>query len=241
VKGNQLRREVMAQAAAGNCRWNLSEKTASDNLMIIKVSIDGQTQTFRHLPSIGNGHAALDASSNQETMAARLAKAAAVIDTLTVTASGFAPKALPISSYDSMVNVTLAPSGDGGLKNPPVKSTGCGKATTMTNGKKAISSGGRQRDYILDIPSGYDMNKPYRLFYISHWVNGTAEQMQNNNYYALKPPTTRARFPKAITYRFGDQARMCAMTSKGARRDIPLRSAPSTEDIRRSTGIPVPT
>jgi poly(3-hydroxybutyrate) depolymerase len=195
VKGNLLRREAMAQAAAGDYRWNLSGKTASDNLMIIKASIDGQTQTFRHLPSFGNGHAARRTASDQETMAARLAKAAAVIDTLNVTASGFAPKSLQISGYDSMVNVTLDPSGDGGLKNPPQKSSGCGKATTMTNGKKAISSGGRQRDYILDIPAGYDMNKPYRLFYISHWVNGTAEQMQNNNYYALKPTANAANDP----------------------------------------------
>jgi poly(3-hydroxybutyrate) depolymerase len=39
------------------------------------------------------------------------------------------------------------------------------------------------------------MNKPYRLFYISHWVNGTAEQMRDNNYYGVKPAVNAANDP----------------------------------------------
>jgi hypothetical protein len=53
------------------------------------------------------------------------------------------------------------------LRNPPVGSAGCGKPTTVTNGKKTITSGGQQRTYIIDIPANYDMNKPYRFFYTS--------------------------------------------------------------------------
>src|SRR5712672_1984200 len=47
--------------------------------------------------------------------------------------------------------------------NAPVPSAGCGKATTVTNGKKTITSTNQQRTYIIDIPTNYDMNKPYRL------------------------------------------------------------------------------
>jgi hypothetical protein len=81
------------------------------------------------------------------------------------------------------------------LKNPPVPSAGCGKATTVTNGKKTITSTGEQREYIIDIPANYDMNKPYRLFYTSHWINARAEDVQGQNYYFLKPLAQAANEP----------------------------------------------
>ena len=81
------------------------------------------------------------------------------------------------------------------LKNPAVPSAGCGRATTVTNGKKTITSGGQQRSYIIDIPTGYDMNKPYRFFYTSHWISSKAEDVVNQNYYFLKPLATAAKEP----------------------------------------------
>ena len=81
------------------------------------------------------------------------------------------------------------------LKNPAVPSAGCGKTTTVTNGKKTITSGGQQRTYIIDIPTNYDMNKPYRFFYTSHWISSTAEAVQQQNYYFLKPLATAANDP----------------------------------------------
>ena len=81
------------------------------------------------------------------------------------------------------------------LKNPAVPSAGCGKATTVTNGKKTITSGGTQRSYIIDIPTNYDMNKPYRFFYTSHWISSTAEAVQQQNFYFLKPLATAANEP----------------------------------------------
>jgi poly(3-hydroxybutyrate) depolymerase len=81
------------------------------------------------------------------------------------------------------------------LKNPPVPSAGCGKAAGVTNGKKMIMSGGMQRSYIIDIPTNYDMNKPYRFFYTSHWIGSNAEAVQGQNYYFLKPLATAANEP----------------------------------------------
>jgi poly(3-hydroxybutyrate) depolymerase len=89
-------------------------------------------------------------------------------------------------------------SGTGGaipLKNPPVPSAGCGKSTTVTTGKKTITSTGQQRTYIIDIPANYDMNKPYRLFYASHWIGSTSEAVRDQNYYFLKPLATAANDP----------------------------------------------
>ena len=79
--------------------------------------------------------------------------------------------------------------------NAPVPSAGCGKPTTVTNGKKTITSGNQQRTYIIDIPANYDPNKPYRFFYTSHWIGARAEDVVNQNYYFLKPLATAANEP----------------------------------------------
>jgi len=81
------------------------------------------------------------------------------------------------------------------LKNAPVSSAGCGKPTTVTNGKKTITSSGQERTYIIDIPTNYDMNKPYRFFYASHWISARAEDVVNQNYYFLKPLANAANDP----------------------------------------------
>lgn len=87
--------------------------------------------------------------------------------------------------------------GGGGLLpgNPPVKSAGCDKATTVTTGKKMIMSTNQQRSYIIDIPTNYDMSKPYRLFYTSHWIGSTSEAVRDQNYYFLKPLATADNEP----------------------------------------------
>jgi poly(3-hydroxybutyrate) depolymerase len=88
--------------------------------------------------------------------------------------------------------------GSGGaipLGNPPVQSAGCGTPTTVTTGKKTITSTGQARTYIIDLPSDYDMNKPYRLFYTSHWIGSTSEAVRDQDYYFLKPLATAANEP----------------------------------------------
>jgi poly(3-hydroxybutyrate) depolymerase len=73
------------------------------------------------------------------------------------------------------------------LGNAPVKSAGCGTqgmqsllagGTAVSGGLSTskrlnITSSGEQREYIIDIPSNYDDNKPYRFFYASHWIGST--------------------------------------------------------------------
>ncbi|HEX2673656.1 MAG TPA: hypothetical protein VHM25_22410 [Polyangiaceae bacterium] len=85
----------------------------------------------------------------------------------------------------------------GGLMpgNPPVLSAGCGKATTVTNGKKTIKSSNVDRTYIIDIPTDYNMNTPHRLFYTSHWINAKSEDVVGQNYYFLKPLAAADKVP----------------------------------------------
>jgi poly(3-hydroxybutyrate) depolymerase len=62
----------------------------------------------------------------------------------------------------------------------------------VTNGKKTITSGGQQRSYIIDIPTNYNQDKPYRFFYTSHWISSNSEAVVGQNFYFLKPLVTAA-------------------------------------------------
>ncbi|MGC4773628.1 cellulose binding domain-containing protein [Micromonospora sp. DT44] len=64
---------------------------------------------------------------------------------------------------------------------------GCGKAPTLTNGTRTITSSGQSRTYILQIPSGYDRNRQYRLVFGFHWLNGSANNVASAGYYGLAP------------------------------------------------------
>lgn len=78
---------------------------------------------------------------------------------------------------------------DGALPmgNAPVPSDGCGKATTLTTKEYTISSSGQNRVYYVEMPANYDMNKPYRLFYTSHWIGSRWQDVEGQDFYFLKP------------------------------------------------------
>jgi poly(3-hydroxybutyrate) depolymerase len=75
----------------------------------------------------------------------------------------------------------------------------------MTSGKLMITSGGNQRSYIIDVPTNYDMNKAYRLFFTFHWIGSTSEAVRdgqtsnggaaNWGYYGLKRMANAANDP----------------------------------------------
>jgi len=90
-----------------------------------------------------------------------------------------------------------APGGDiwGGLKNPPVKSAGCGKPAAITSATKTIMSGGVQRTYMVDVPADYDPAKPHRLFFASHGQGSTLANITQSNYYDLKTQSIAAKEP----------------------------------------------
>ncbi len=66
--------------------------------------------------------------------------------------------------------------GTGGVaaSAPAAATAGCGKAPTLTSGTRTIQSSGKNRNYILRIPDGYDRTHPYRLIFGFHWLGGTA-------------------------------------------------------------------
>jgi len=76
--------------------------------------------------------------------------------------------------------------GNTGSSADPVKSPGCGTATTAKSGNaQTITVGTSSRSYNLKLPDSYDMNKAYRLIVAIHWLNGTAQNVTDGNYYGL--------------------------------------------------------
>ena len=64
---------------------------------------------------------------------------------------------------------------------------GCGRSAGLATGTHTITSGGQNRTFRLDVPSGYDPNRPYRLVVGLHWWHGTAADVVNQGFYGLKP------------------------------------------------------
>lgn len=53
------------------------------------------------------------------------------------------------------------------------KSAGCGKAAGITSGTKSITVNGKNRQYIIRVPNGYDPSRGYKLIFGLHWLGGT--------------------------------------------------------------------
>jgi poly(3-hydroxybutyrate) depolymerase len=180
TKGNMAHREVHRNSSAGSYRLDLRGNLPLNQLSIVRASYGDEAQTFQYMPSSYETVAGT-AIQVSAPAGARLAKVAATVDTLKVTASGSAAMNIALSSYDTTVNVTMGAAGDrwGGLKNAPIKSAGCGKAlgTISKSGTYTISSSGGRGTYIIDIPTGYDKDTPYRLIFGNHCMGGTAARV----------------------------------------------------------------
>lgn len=62
---------------------------------------------------------------------------------------------------------------------------GCGKAPPASD-RYSIDVDGTTREYILDVPSDYDQNHPYRLIFGWHPLGGSAQQIAGGGYYGLE-------------------------------------------------------
>ena len=69
------------------------------------------------------------------------------------------------------------------------KSAGCGSMSAPKSGTYTINVGGTDRTYILDVPTNYDRNNPYKLVFAWHPRDGSAQAIATSDggYYGLKP------------------------------------------------------
>lgn len=185
VRGQLLKRELLQNASSGFYRFNI-DKNYHTKLLIIRTSIGRDEFTFRYLPFKGT-YLVNQKSETATFVSGSFAKMAAVDDTIKVTAAGYSARAIAISTYDQLLNITLETAGNVG------RSSGCGKNPTLTSGSRTIQSAGQNRSYIMRIPENYDKNHPYRLIFAFHWNGGTANDVDGGgtsgytwSYYGLR-------------------------------------------------------
>jgi hypothetical protein len=107
LRGNMLARLVERPSTAGDYRVNVMAHPLAASVKIVRVSIGQYSATFRSLP-LNHGSGAVSIAATVASAAgAGLAKTAATVDTLKVTASGFVAGSMPISSYQTTITVTL--------------------------------------------------------------------------------------------------------------------------------------
>lgn len=196
LQGNRLKSENLGMQGAGHYRWAIEGSYSAHQMLIVRVSIGNRMSSLRHMPMSG-GQAGLGVSTMAMAQGQGLARTAAVIDTVAVVAAGYTTKRVLVESYDAMLDIVLDRNNDrwGGLKNPPTRSAGCGKTPSISTALRTITSGGKSREYWIDLPPNYDKNTPSKVIFVYHWVGGKAASMKNNKYYNIQPQATAAKVP----------------------------------------------
>ena len=192
--------EWRVRASAGEYHmltWRYAN--ASGNNRAGRVLVNGVAVATVDFPSTGawnswteaTANIALNAGENTIRLEATSAEGLGNIDSLTVVGSNPQPVACVGSSSSS--SSSNSSSGNGyPLGNAPVPSAGCGKAPGLQNGTHRMTSAGLNREYIVSLPSNYNMNKPHRLVFGMHWMNGSAEAVAGwSQWFGLKARDTQ--------------------------------------------------
>ena len=217
TKGNQLKTETMPSAERGVYRYDIARHAQGTQVLLVKVTVDKSVASFRYASVAGNGSAS---AASFTPLGAGLARVAAVTDSITVSASGYKSKTIATPSLDATVHVTLDTilSSDrwGGLNNPPIKSAGCGKALGVLpkSGTYKISTVSGRGEFILDIPTNYNKDNPYRLVFGNHCMGGTAARVAEaekgsagddlSGFYSIKTMATKDNIQNIYVAMQGD-------------------------------------
>lgn len=169
MAGSLLKDDQLPSAGIGKYRFPLASARKA-GLVLVRVTTDNQVASLRCL-SFGSREAIL--------IDATAARAAAVVDTLVTTATGYTTNKLAIATYDQAANIVLDTS------SSTTPSAGCGKAPTLKNGTLTIQSSGKSRKYILRIPDSYDNKTPYRLVFAYAESGSSAQSVATRSYFRM--------------------------------------------------------
>ncbi|MBN2035455.1 MAG: hypothetical protein JW768_01815 [Chitinispirillaceae bacterium] len=193
VHGKRLKKWVFNNTPAGIFSFDIGSLQLSTSLLVIKAAIGSNVTTFRYTMLTGSTTMLHQKGASTVTMprADKQALLAPMInDTIRVVADGFATKNIPVTSYDNQqLDITLdsVAADYHYMGNPPGPSRGCGKSlSTLKSGTYKITSAGLSREYIINIPTNYDPNNPYRLIFGMHWMAGTMQMVANDKFFQLK-------------------------------------------------------
>jgi poly(3-hydroxybutyrate) depolymerase len=176
LKGRLIRQEINMNAAAGKYRFDISKNCHTSEVLVIRAAIGTSEVSFKYMPLSRGRQVFSSLNVTPATSGSGLIAAAAVVDTITVSATGFQTKSVAITSLNQELNITLDSTGG---KNAPVPSIGCGKTlgTINKSGTYTISSSGGRGTYIINIPANYNKDNPYRLIFGMHCMGGSAARV----------------------------------------------------------------
>ncbi|WP_258725640.1 cellulose binding domain-containing protein [Cellulomonas sp. NS3] len=86
----------------------------------------------------------------------------------------------------AVAGLTAPAAGLPGGTVPAAVTGGCGRPAALATGTHTVTSGGQSRTFRLDVPPGYDPDRPHRLVLALHWWHGTAADVVNQGFYGLE-------------------------------------------------------
>jgi hypothetical protein len=107
MKGNLLERITESPRYAGVYRFDPSTRSFAFGVMILRVQAGSVVTAFRYIPATSGNNLCSTTPALSILSKKTLTKTAAVIDTLLVTAAGYAPKRVPVSSYSEKKDIQL--------------------------------------------------------------------------------------------------------------------------------------
>lgn len=218
LTANLLKEKTFPEVPAGEFHWNMNKDFGAANLLIVRATIGGHVSTFHYSPLLSGRYSVKSSAEHSfpDNALART-KAGAAVGSLEFKATGYATKVVDISSYEETVNVSLGTVDRwGGLNNPPIKSTGCGKAlgALPKSGTYKIATVQGRGEFIIDIPASYDKDKPYRLVFGNHCMGGSAARVAEaekgtqgddlSGFYSIKTMMAKDNIPAIYVAMQGD-------------------------------------
>ena len=95
LRGNLLRQEINMSAAAGKYKFDISKSCLASKVLVIRAAIGETEVSFKYMPLNGGRHAfSLLRVISAASANSGLTKAAAAVDTITVSAAGYRTKSL---------------------------------------------------------------------------------------------------------------------------------------------------
>ena len=110
LKGKLLNREVKQNAAAGMYQFDISKNCQATKVFFVKASIGNKEITFRSTNIKGGQYASTHLNTASAISSnSGLAKVAAIVYTIKVSAPSYLSNTLAISSLDQELNITIEP------------------------------------------------------------------------------------------------------------------------------------
>ena len=175
TKGGKIHTEELRSFTRGIYHMDVSRQTRGNRVLLIKVTVGGSVAAFHYASLEGMG-----SMGGTISEVGSLARVAGATDSIIVSAAGYKPRTVATPSLDATVNVTLdtaIQSSDWRIpKNEPHKSAGCGKALGVLpkSGTYKISTVSGRGEFIINMPTNYSKDTPYRLIFGNHCMGGSA-------------------------------------------------------------------